>query len=353
MLQYHSISGLRKYMFSVSRMPKTYGDWPTTTDMAKQNQRSKLKSQMEMRGRLWVLVQVGNGLYMMRLGCNIVWLTTDVLSLYKAPLCVEGWDEALYEICKLLLDTVLSEQSASVLVKAVEEIPVMVILGAEDALVPLKLVQTMASKFVNCGLVAISGCSHLPHEECPKVLLVAILRFITLVDPMAFETLIPVHYHNNHPWYNTQLSYLYSLFLHLLEKMQTCLAKMGDDLNFNLKFKKDRGWDGYFSILSLLYYVAQKYEDFKSRRHLAMMLLHEVTNDYNNLQEMLINRSNLLAESFESITGAGIAALHGPMHIGFINEEATGHVVLREWFSLVGEAIFNPQNALFVACPTD
>nr|GFB69545.1 E3 ubiquitin-protein ligase UPL5-like [Tanacetum cinerariifolium] len=93
--------------------------------------------------------------------------------------------------------------------------------------------------------------------------------------------------------------------------------------------------------------------DFKSRRHLAIMLLHEVTNDYNNLHEMFINRSNLLAESFESITGAEIAALHGPMHIGFINEEATGHGVLREWFSLVCEAIFNPQNALFVACPTD
>ncbi|GKD98010.1 E3 ubiquitin protein ligase UPL5-like protein [Tanacetum coccineum] len=64
--------------------------------------------------------------------------------------------------------------------------------------------------------------------------------------------------------------------------------------------------------------------DFKSRRHLAMMLLPEVTNDYDNLHEMLINRSNLLAESFESITGAEIAALHCPMHIGFINEEATG-----------------------------
>ena len=67
----------------------------------------------------------------------------------QAPLCVEGWDEALYEIGKLSSDTVLSEQNASVLVKAVEDIPVMVIAGAEDALVPLKSVQTMASKFVN------------------------------------------------------------------------------------------------------------------------------------------------------------------------------------------------------------
>lgn len=84
-----------------------------------------------------------------------------------------------------------------------------------------------------------------------------------------------------------------------------------------------------------------------------MMLLPEVTHDYDDLHEMLINRSNLLAESFESITGAEIAALHGPMHIGFINEEATGPGVLREWFLLVCQAIFNPQNALFVACPTD
>ncbi|XP_071686691.1 uncharacterized protein [Rutidosis leptorrhynchoides] len=106
-------------------------------------------------------------------------LTTDVLSLYKAPLCVEGWDEALYEIGKLSSDTVLSEQNASLLVKSVEDTPVMVIAGAEDALVPITSVQTMASKFVNSTLVAISNCGHLPHEECPKVLLAAILPFIS------------------------------------------------------------------------------------------------------------------------------------------------------------------------------
>ncbi|XP_035845587.1 uncharacterized protein LOC110935643 [Helianthus annuus] len=106
-------------------------------------------------------------------------LTTDVLSLYKAPLYVEGWDESLYEIGKLSSDTVLTEENASSLVKAVEDTPVMVIAGAEDALVSLKSVQTMASKFVNSRLVAISGCGHLPHEECPEVLLAAMLPFIS------------------------------------------------------------------------------------------------------------------------------------------------------------------------------
>ncbi|XP_076933033.1 uncharacterized protein LOC143598782 [Bidens hawaiensis] len=109
-------------------------------------------------------------------------LTSDVLSLYKAPLYVEGWDTSLYEIGKLSSDTVLTEENASSLVKAVEDTPVMVIAGSEDALVPLKSVQTMASKFVNSRLVAISGCGHLPHEECPKVLLAAMLPFISKIS---------------------------------------------------------------------------------------------------------------------------------------------------------------------------
>ncbi|KAI3775036.1 hypothetical protein L1987_49604 [Smallanthus sonchifolius] len=106
-------------------------------------------------------------------------LTTDVLSLYKAPLCVEGWDEALHEIGKLSSETVFTQQNESLLVKAVDDTPLLVIAGAEDALVPLKSVQAMASKFVNSRLVAISGCGHLPHEECPKALLAAVLPFIS------------------------------------------------------------------------------------------------------------------------------------------------------------------------------
>lgn len=105
-------------------------------------------------------------------------LTTEVLSLYKAPLCVEGWEDALHEIGKLSFETVLSLQNASSLLKAIEELPVLVIAGAEDALVSLKSVQAMASKLVNSRLVAISGCGHLPHEECPKALLAAISPFI-------------------------------------------------------------------------------------------------------------------------------------------------------------------------------
>ncbi|KAI9160966.1 hypothetical protein LWI28_013239 [Acer negundo] len=106
-------------------------------------------------------------------------LTTEVLSFYKAPLCVEGWDEALHEIGRLSYETFLSPHTAASLLKAVKDVPVLVIAGAEDALVPLKSSQAMASKFVNSRVVAISGCGHLPHEECPKALLAAITPFIS------------------------------------------------------------------------------------------------------------------------------------------------------------------------------
>ncbi|GAB4850112.1 hypothetical protein Ancab_029411 [Ancistrocladus abbreviatus] len=112
-------------------------------------------------------------------------LTTEVLSLYKAPLCVEGWDQALHEIGKLSFETVLSPPDAVSLLKAVEQLPVLIVAGAEDALVSLSSSQVMASKLMNSRLVAISGCGHLPHEECPKALLAAMTPFIsrTLADP--------------------------------------------------------------------------------------------------------------------------------------------------------------------------
>lgn len=119
---------------------------------------------------------------------------------------MEGWDEALHEIGRLSFATVLSPQNAEALLKSVEDLPILVVAGAEDALVSLNYSQAMASKLVNSvsikslfnkqkhhswikyvsfvflnlqRLVAISGCGHLPHEECPKALLSALSPFIT------------------------------------------------------------------------------------------------------------------------------------------------------------------------------
>lgn len=67
----------------------------------------------------------------------------------QAPLCVEGWDEALHEIGRLSFSTVLSPQNAAALLKSVQDLPVLMVAGAEDALVSLKTAQAVASGFEN------------------------------------------------------------------------------------------------------------------------------------------------------------------------------------------------------------
>lgn len=115
-------------------------------------------------------------------------LTSDVLDLYKAPLCIEGWDRALREVGKLSSRAVLSAQNAAELLRATKNLPVLIAAGAEDIIVPLKSAHALASKLPNSRLVAISGCGHLPHEECPKALLAALLPFVSRLFNVSLET---------------------------------------------------------------------------------------------------------------------------------------------------------------------
>ncbi|KAF6156706.1 hypothetical protein GIB67_002421 [Kingdonia uniflora] len=66
----------------------------------------------------------------------------------KVPLCVEGWDEVLHEI-GMPSETFLSTQEAEILLKSLEDLPILVVAGAEDTLVSLKSSQVMVSKLVN------------------------------------------------------------------------------------------------------------------------------------------------------------------------------------------------------------
>ncbi|XP_068668306.1 E3 ubiquitin-protein ligase UPL5-like isoform X1 [Aristolochia californica] len=93
--------------------------------------------------------------------------------------------------------------------------------------------------------------------------------------------------------------------------------------------------------------------DFESRRHLVMMMFPDVRDDFDELHEMLIDRNQILEESFEYIGRAERESLHSGLFMEFKNEEATGPGVLREWFCLVCQAIFNLQNPLFLSCPND
>ncbi|KAL6520494.1 hypothetical protein OROHE_017082 [Orobanche hederae] len=193
-----------------------------------------------------------------------------------------------------------------------------------------------------------------------------------------------------------EIIFLHGIFFDLLSKLEKCLVKIEEHLDREKKHGGEILYVGsqYLALLkelnntSKLYHgceevfwetmkqrksafcylivrCAKRIDDhnwiseckevtnFEARRHLAMMLLPEVKDDFDELHEMLIDRSNLLAESFEYIINADLESLRAGLFMEFKNEEATGPGVLREWFFCVCQAIFNPQNPLFVACPND
>ncbi|XVE87679.1 hypothetical protein DITRI_Ditri19aG0007000 [Diplodiscus trichospermus] len=201
----------------------------------------------------------------------------------------------------------------------------------------------------------------------------------------------------NHPPYGKEIEFLHAIFNDLLDKMEKCLIRVEESFAARGSIEGEMlhtGWSQYLAVLKELNGISKLYEgaeeqfwmvlrnrkaslcaliikfarrsddnqwllehkdvtDFESRRHLAMLMFPEVKEDYEELHEMLIDRSQLLAESFEYIARADPESLHAGLFMEFKNEEATGPGVLREWFFLVCQAIFNPENALFVPCSND
>ncbi|TYH71537.1 hypothetical protein ES332_D05G193100v1 [Gossypium tomentosum] len=215
-----------------------------------------------------------------------------------------------------------------------------------------------------------------------------------VIEQVESRILISIDYH---PLYRDEIRNLHLIFDKLLHKMKNCLIRVEEILvarGSNGDEFVHSGWSQYLSILKELNGISKLYQgaeekfwmvlrnmkaslcaliirfsrrdddnqwllehkdvtDFESRRHLVMMMFPEVKDDYEVLHEMLIDRSQLLAESFEYIARVDPESLHAGLFMEFKNEEATGPGVLREWFLLVCQAIFNPENALFLPCAYD
>ncbi|MCL7045703.1 hypothetical protein MKW94_020938 [Papaver nudicaule] len=217
-----------------------------------------------------------------------------------------------------------------------------------------------------------------------------------IVDQLGGMGHLPICLDDLRPCYIVELGSLHVIFLEMLEKIDECLKIMEIPVSRSTGEIDGlrSGWGQYLSILKALNTLSKLYKgaeenvlsvlrlrqvalnalirisrrsddhrwilehkdltSFESRRHLTLMLLPELKDEYEHLFEMLIDREQLLAESFEYISKADVKDLHGGgLFMEFKNEEATGPGVLREWFCLVCQAIFNPQNALFLACPDD
>lgn len=99
-------------------------------------------------------------------------ITPDVIAGYKEPLRVQNWDRAVWEL------TLAS--GASNVAERLEQLamPVLVISGDDDRIVPTEESVRLAGDLPNARLELMANCGHLPQEECPRPFLEAVYEFV-------------------------------------------------------------------------------------------------------------------------------------------------------------------------------
>jgi pimeloyl-ACP methyl ester carboxylesterase len=99
-------------------------------------------------------------------------ITDEVWFGYSRPLMVNNWDQALWQLTK-------NSQSSN-LTDALDQftLPVFVITGENDRIVPAEDSIRLASELPNAELTVIPDCGHVPHEECPQEFLSSIAEFM-------------------------------------------------------------------------------------------------------------------------------------------------------------------------------
>jgi pimeloyl-ACP methyl ester carboxylesterase len=101
-------------------------------------------------------------------------ISDEVWAGYTKPLQAENWDRALWELTRASgggdLPSRLHELT----------LPILVITGDDDRIVPTADSIRLAGELPNAELVVIPDCGHVPHEECPAPVLQAIEAFLSV-----------------------------------------------------------------------------------------------------------------------------------------------------------------------------
>lgn len=101
----------------------------------------------------------------------------EALDGYKKPLQVENWDKALWEF------TIASRPSEIASHLREFDLPVLVITGDDDRIVPTSESIQLAGELPNAQLVVIPDAGHVPHEERPTEFMQAVANFLNDVLP--------------------------------------------------------------------------------------------------------------------------------------------------------------------------
>jgi pimeloyl-ACP methyl ester carboxylesterase len=99
-------------------------------------------------------------------------ITDDIWAGYLKPLQVANWDRALWELTASNAPSGLPERLHEL------DLPVLVITGDDDRIVPTEQSVRLAEELPNAELVVVPACGHVPHEECPQAVIDAITAFL-------------------------------------------------------------------------------------------------------------------------------------------------------------------------------
>jgi len=99
-------------------------------------------------------------------------ITPEVVAGYRLPLRAQDWDRALWEVTLAARPVPLLDRLPEL------SIPVLVITGEEDRLIPSEASRRLAARIPGAELVLLPACGHLPHEERPAEFLAAVRSFL-------------------------------------------------------------------------------------------------------------------------------------------------------------------------------
>jgi pimeloyl-ACP methyl ester carboxylesterase len=95
---------------------------------------------------------------------------------YQKPLRAENWDRALWELTRSSRRLDLPSQLEAL------TLPVLVITGDDDRIVPTEQSIQLAADLPNADLAVLEACGHVPQEECPGPWLEAVTAFVRTLD---------------------------------------------------------------------------------------------------------------------------------------------------------------------------
>lgn len=99
-------------------------------------------------------------------------VTQERIDAFLEPFTVEGWDVALWRLSQAEPPASLEGRLGGVAV------PLLVVAGAEDGVVPVEQSERLAAEAPGAELVLLPGCGHAVQEECPGDLAAAIADWL-------------------------------------------------------------------------------------------------------------------------------------------------------------------------------